>query len=95
MVTKKPVKHNHKRTKQTEESSESVDYEKRAEWNKKRGEFEEIADELSKDHDFLVLHDDVSREKFIKQNYSKQKDVKGIVKRAMELYQIRVKKFSI
>ncbi len=95
MVAKKPIKKSRKSKKTKKEIFESYDDENRAEWNKKRGEFEEIAEELSKDHDFLVLHDNILREKWIKKNYSKHKDVKELVKRAMELYQARVKKFSI
>ncbi len=74
---------------------ESYEDENRAEWNKKRGEFEEIADELSRDNDFIVLRENSLREKWVKRNFPKQKDVKALTERAMELYRMRIKKFSI
>ncbi len=107
MVTKKPdkksvkasvklnIKSTHKNKKPNPKIFESYDDKNRAEWNKKRGQFEEIADELSRDNDFIVLRDNILREKWVKQNYPHQKEVKALVERAMELYQIRIKKFSI
>lgn len=103
MVNKKPDKNSvkgntkstHKNKKPNPNIFESYDDKNRAEWNKKRGQFEEIADELSKDNDFILLTNDKLREKFIRKNYHKPKEVKALVERAMELYRIRVKKFSI
>lgn len=107
MVKKKPdkisVKSNtkvntktiHKAKRPNPKIFESYDDENRAEWNKKRGEFEEIADELSKDNDFIVLRENSLREKWVKRNYPKHKEVKALVERAMELYRMRIKKFSI
>lgn len=103
MVKKKPdkksVKANTKSDKKTKKVNpkifESYEDENRAEWNKKRGEFEEIADELSKDNDFIVLHENSLREKWVKRNYPHYKDVKALTERAMELYRMRIKKFSI
>lgn len=92
---KNSVKASHKNKKPNPKIFESYDDKNREEWNKKRGEFEEVADELSKDNDFILLENDILREKFIKENYPKHKDVKDLVKRAMKLYQARVKKFSI
>ncbi len=93
------VKSNTKSNKKTKRINpkifESYEDENRAEWNKKRGEFEEIADELSKDNDFMVLHDNTLREKWVKRYYPKHKDVKSLVERAMDLYRMRIKKFSI
>lgn len=93
--TKVNKKSGKKRKKPNPKIFESYDDENRAEWNKKRGQFEEIADELSKDHDFIVLSDNLLRERFIKKNYPHQKEAKAIVIRAMELYRTRIKKFSI
>ena len=103
MVKKKPdkksAKRQDKKTPKIEvpkpEIFESYDDENREEWNKKRGEFEELADELSRDHDFIVLSDNKLREKWIRTNYPKQQDVKELVKRAIHLYHIRIKRFSI
>lgn len=60
-------------------------------WNKKRQEFEEIAEEISRDNDFFVLQDNALREKWVKKNYPKQKDVKALIKRALELYNSRMR----
>lgn len=107
MVKKKPdkksvkasvklnTKKDHKGKKINPKIFESYDDENRAEWNKKRGEFEQIADELSKDNDFIVLRENSLREKWVKRNYPKHKEVKALVERAMELYRMRIKKFSV
>jgi hypothetical protein len=64
-------------------------------WNKKKEEFESIAEDISRDNDFFVLRDNPSREKWVKKNYPNQKDVKYLVQRAVDLHLTRLKKFSI
>jgi len=92
---KAKIKSSHKSKKPNPKIFESYDDKKRAEWNKERRKFEEIAEELSRDSDFIGLYNNILREKWVKQNYPRQKDAKALVRRAMDLYRIRIKKFSI
>ncbi len=83
------------KSKKIKESFDSPESETIAVWNKNLEKFEKTAEEISRDHDFIVLGDNKLREKYIKKNYPNEREVKRLLKRAMELYIARVKKFSI
>ena len=78
--------------------SEKINYynkeNREEEWDESREDFERTAEEISKDNDFFMLHDNSDKEKWVKKNFPKQKDVKGLVKRAIELYKSRVRVYS-
>lgn len=71
---------------------EKIYYKEKSEtWDKKRQEFEEIAEEISRENDFFILHDNAEREKWVKKNYPRQKQIKELIKRIFEIYRSRIR----